>query len=60
MSNWRSTISDPPPLDVYVLIKTKGGLVRVAKRLVYPDNTEEYRYSSQGFKQILWWQPLPI
>lgn len=57
--SWIRIGHKPPPPMEYVLIKTVSGLVRVARRVVYKDNTEEYRYSSQRFKNALWWQPLP-
>lgn len=57
--SWTRIAFKAPPPNTYVLVKTVSGLVRVAKRVVYKDNSEEYRYSSQHFKNALWWQPLP-
>lgn len=58
-SKWHSVTRNPPNFNEYILIKTVTSLVRVAKRVRYPDGYEEYMYSSQSFKNVMWWQPLP-
>lgn len=58
-SDWKSVTRNPPDFGVYILIKTASALVRVAKRISYPDGSEQYTYSSTYYKNVMWWQPLP-
>lgn len=58
-SNWKSTTTEPPEPFTYILIKTKTGLVRVAKLVKYLNGDESYTYGSMNFRNVIWWQPLP-
>jgi hypothetical protein len=58
-TDWKRIATTPPPEGVHILIKTKSGLVRIAKFVKYGNGCEQFQYSSIYFKNVLYWQPLP-
>jgi hypothetical protein len=58
-TTWQPVVKFPPPVNEYVLIKTKTERVRVAKFIKYPDGEQVFTYASIKYKDVLYWQPLP-
>lgn len=56
-TKWRKAGS--MPFDEHIIIKTRTGLVRIAKRHKYPDGSSSVTYSGTIFKNITHWLPLP-
>jgi hypothetical protein len=50
---------DKIPVGVYVLIHTKTGLVRIAKKVEYANGTSSISYSSTYYKDVTHFMPLP-
>jgi hypothetical protein len=59
MNLWKDAQTNPPPEGKLILIKNKAGSVRIAKRTVYGNGSEAYRYLTITFKNVIYWQPLP-
>lgn len=58
-NDWKSAITTLPPEKLYILIKTKTGLVRIARLFKYPNGEHSFSYSSTYYKDVIWWKHLP-
>lgn len=55
--NWRKAGS--MPFNEFVIIRTKTGIIRVAKRLQYADGSTVIYYNGTYFKHVTHWMPIP-